>query len=591
MNCLYKFYAFFLTLCLCMPVMPAFATDVPAAVFTLVSEQTTVKPGDEIVITLSGKNLFDVYGYQATISYPTDLLAPVSCSNKLSGGGTPAYRDRESKVYFAYVRSSLDLRLTGDYDLCVIKMKAIANGTAAVKLDQVRVIHIDNVVEDIAGNTLSLQVNSATIATPPPTVPPVVSSTDPGVPNSGGNTGVPITDDSVAASGVLVQVEGKTVLDADGNATVKLTKTELEQALEKAVSDESGTKQVRILLKEVIAASGYRLTIPAILLTSKAKDREFILDTSFGLVTIPNTMLNHTVVNEADEATIAIRMVDTSLLITTARLIFGSRPVLDVDLLMNGVSTTWHNPVAPIHVQVGYLPATEELWAPEQICVQRFISPRQFQTVTSGRFDQDLEQVVFDSTKTGRFGVLYAKTIVFQDLESYPWAMQAVRLLAAKGITTGVSAKIFGPGKQITRADFLHLLIRTLALEGTVESNFSDIPFGSYYADSIGIAKSLGITSGVGNNQFHPNAYISRQDMMVMVNKAMQIAGKLSVRPTTPALAAYIDAGDVADYANESVSALINEGIITGFNQKINPRAKVTRAEIAVVLYKLYVRP
>ena len=78
--------------------------------------------------------------------------------------------------------------------------------------------------------------------------------------------------------------------------------------------------------------------------------------------------------------------------------------------------------------------------------------------------------------------------------------------------------------------------------------------------------------------------------MMVMVEKALQIAGKSGVEGSNVDLKKFNDADKIASYARKSVASLINEGIITGDGSKINPTGKTTRAEAAVILYKLYNR-
>ena len=54
------------------------------------------------------------------------------------------------------------------------------------------------------------------------------------------------------------------------------------------------------------------------------------------------------------------------------------------------------------------------------------------------------------------------------------------------------------------KADFIILLIKSLGLHCEVSVNFDDVLPGSYYYEYVGIAKELGITSGVGGNMFKP---------------------------------------------------------------------------------------
>jgi len=110
----------------------------------------------------------------------------------------------------------------------------------------------------------------------------------------------------------------------------------------------------------------------------------------------------------------------------------------------------------------------------------------------------------------------------FADIGSYAWAKKQIEVLASKGVINGTSDTTFTPQADITRADFMILLVKALGLTAEVTSNFDDVSEKDYYYEYVGIAKELGITTGVGNNKFNPKAKITRQDMMVLYNKCSQ---------------------------------------------------------------------
>lgn len=174
----------------------------------------------------------------------------------------------------------------------------------------------------------------------------------------------------------------------------------------------------------------------------------------------------------------------------------------------------------------------------------------------------------------------------FKDIDNYGWAKKEIEALVTKKIISGISDTEFGPASNIRRCDFILLLSRAYGFNGTFEENFSDVPSDAYYATAVGLAKKLGILTGMGNNEFNPNGYITRQDMCVMALRAMKVAGKKVSDPTD--ISKFADSTDIAEYAKEAVGSLTAGGIIKGDdNGNANPRKNTTRAEAAVIIYRL----
>lgn|GEM_PF-132787 len=175
----------------------------------------------------------------------------------------------------------------------------------------------------------------------------------------------------------------------------------------------------------------------------------------------------------------------------------------------------------------------------------------------------------------------------FSDLEGYEWAKEAIEKLAEKGIVKGTSETTFEPGRNITRAEFITLLVRALGLNCEFESNFDDVSPEGYYYEALGIARQLGIAEGTGGNTFDPHAEITREDMIVLVARALEAAGRPLPSGDVSELSRFIDADSISDYAVESVAGLVKEGIVKGSGDAINPRGTATRAEAAVIIYRI----
>ncbi len=207
--------------------------------------------------------------------------------------------------------------------------------------------------------------------------------------------------------------------------------------------------------------------------------------------------------------------------------------------------------------------------------------------VPSGKYDPVTGTVTFATTHFSNYAVTYVKKI-FDDLESVEWARRPIEVLASKGILKGATDNEYYPSINITRAEFLYSLVRTLGVDARAEGNFDDISSDAYYCKEIAIAKKLGITSGTGNNKFSPDASVTRQDMMVLTERVLRMLNRLKAQASASELDTFADKALVADYAADSIAALVKEGLIVGNGGKVDPMGNTTRAEAAVFLYRIY---
>ncbi len=173
--------------------------------------------------------------------------------------------------------------------------------------------------------------------------------------------------------------------------------------------------------------------------------------------------------------------------------------------------------------------------------------------------------------------------IRFIDLGNHAWAADAINSLADDGVVRGTTHNTYSPGNNITRADFAILLVRAFELTSDDTTNFDDVLDTDYFASELAIARNTGIVNGIGDNKYAPRNPITRQDMMVIVYRALTKLGvELEIADVE-----YEDFADVADYAKDAVKALITAGLVNGKSGKIAPTDYTTRAEVAVLIKRI----
>jgi len=178
------------------------------------------------------------------------------------------------------------------------------------------------------------------------------------------------------------------------------------------------------------------------------------------------------------------------------------------------------------------------------------------------------------------FSALSKETFV--DLNGYAWAREQIEDLRAKDIVNVRSYQSFAPGEKITRGELAMFLVRTLGLTGDAAESFADVPADAEYAKEIAIGKQHGILNGIGDNKYNPEAEITRQDLMTIIARGMELSGEGAV------LSAFSDTAAIADYARDSVAAMVQSGLVKGnADGTLNPQGNTTRAEAAVIMQRI----
>lgn len=178
-------------------------------------------------------------------------------------------------------------------------------------------------------------------------------------------------------------------------------------------------------------------------------------------------------------------------------------------------------------------------------------------------------------------------SLYFKDVsKDYAWAAAQIDYLFEKSIVSGTGNNYYSPSQNMIRGDFMLMLYRALGLSANTTSGFSDVPKDSYYYKAIGTAKALGIAKGY-DNLFMPQSGITREDAMVLVDRALKTQGKKLSAGKDSDLKVFKDRNSVSDYAVISVATLVKAGIIQGSNSNLNPKSFISRSEMAVILYRV----
>ena len=174
-------------------------------------------------------------------------------------------------------------------------------------------------------------------------------------------------------------------------------------------------------------------------------------------------------------------------------------------------------------------------------------------------------------------------TATYSDVPADSWYYNAVEALTEQGIVSGDGTGLFHPEEQVTREQFLKMLLIAMGTElSEAENPFTDVIEGEWYVPYVLTAKKLGVVTGISETVFGIGEQILRQDMAVMINRMLE--GKEI--PWVNAVP-FDDADEVSEYAAEAVANMKRMALIEGYDNRFNPQESLTRAEAASVIAKL----
>lgn len=177
------------------------------------------------------------------------------------------------------------------------------------------------------------------------------------------------------------------------------------------------------------------------------------------------------------------------------------------------------------------------------------------------------------------------------------WAYSDVSGFVSAGLLPESLSDISEYMRPIKRGEFCELIYSVLYNTGI----FADYTHGNWaFSDcdnypNVNKLRMYGIINGYDDNTFRPENNITREDVAVLVEQAMEEIGiysleyKISDDEKRQAGEKISDYGDISDYAVNSVIRLINDGVMSDMGEgRFCPKREVTFEQGVIIAYRLY---
>lgn len=178
------------------------------------------------------------------------------------------------------------------------------------------------------------------------------------------------------------------------------------------------------------------------------------------------------------------------------------------------------------------------------------------------------------------------KVSVLRDVRGH-WAQDAIVWTVENNLFFGNDRQEFEPNKKITRGEFMAVLFRLTGEKPDKYSKlyFDDVHKGEYFQAAVEWGRRNNVVTGYEDGLFHPDDSLTREQQATILYRFNNVMNfKFEGRGSSN----FKDEGQIGDWARQAVKTLQAQGLMRGNEQnRFMPKAKITRAEIAQVLYNM----
>lgn len=167
------------------------------------------------------------------------------------------------------------------------------------------------------------------------------------------------------------------------------------------------------------------------------------------------------------------------------------------------------------------------------------------------------------------------------------WADETLRSAEANNIMPYV-IKTSDVSMPVTRAEFAAVAVRLYDAMSDVDAEAASYnPFTDTADRDVLKAYAAGITTGVSDTTFEPDAYLSREQAATMLARVYSLVENRESSPSYSQL--FNDDENISDYARASVYFMSENGIVTGVGENMfEPDGTASREQAVVIAERMF---
>ncbi|MGL4737891.1 MAG: S-layer homology domain-containing protein [Cellulosilyticaceae bacterium] len=204
-----------------------------------------------------------------------------------------------------------------------------------------------------------------------------------------------------------------------------------------------------------------------------------------------------------------------------------------------------------------------------------------------GQYDVASKTIAFGTKYTGKYKIV-DHTVKIKDIVGLPSKQQsAIKFMVSKGYLT-LENERFNPQESFTRYEFAEALVKMFfALDTSLTTSLKDVPEESPYYPYVASGETYEIIKGYEDGTFKGDVAILREHVLSLCARTIADQKGYIYPEKIEDYIKFADVNQIGGWAIQDIALAVQSGLING-GGVLAPKAEITKAESAEILYKLF---
>lgn len=204
-----------------------------------------------------------------------------------------------------------------------------------------------------------------------------------------------------------------------------------------------------------------------------------------------------------------------------------------------------------------------------------------------GQYDTSSRTIAFGTKYSGKYKVV-DNNVKIKDIGRLPSSQQsAIKFMVSKGYLS-LENDQFYPDATFTRYEFAEALVKMFfALDTSLTTTFKDVPADNPYYPYVASGETYDIIKGYADDTFKGDVKIPVEQVLSLCARTIADKKGYVYPESIDEYIKFADSDEIAKWAINDIALAVQSGLVTG-GGSLAPKAEITKAESAEILYQLF---